>query len=198
MKKTILFLCLSVAVFSAYTQENEIPQLASLKITPPTPEAAALIRFVEYPVSYCTGGPEITVPLYSVKSREISFPVTLNYHASGIKVEDVSGFVGLGWSLNAGGVISRVAHGGMDEYGVDMRDKDSVVATNDFRYLKRVANNIFITRVWTVIIIIFVIFPGRLLFSRTELLYKFRRRKTGSNGYQPLVLRTTYCPKILR
>lgn len=143
MKKTILFLCLSVAVFSAYTQENEIPQLASLKITPPTPEAAALIRFVEYPVSYCTGVPEITVPLYSVKSREISFPVTLNYHASGIKVEDVSGFVGLGWSLNAGGVISRVAHGGMDEYGVDMRDKDSVVATNDFRYLKRVANNIY-------------------------------------------------------
>ncbi|WP_068691269.1 RHS repeat protein [Culturomica massiliensis] len=142
MKKLVLYLGLWAISLGSSGQATELPQTSNLSVIPPTPEAAALIRFVEYPVSYYTGVPEISVPLYTVKSREISFPVSLNYHASGIKVEDVSGFVGLGWSLNAGGVISRVAHGSLSGQSVDIRDRDSVVAANDIRYLKYVANDI--------------------------------------------------------
>lgn len=142
MKKLVFYLGLWAISLGSSGQATELPQTLNLSVIPPTPEAAALIRFVEYPVSYYTGVPEISVPLYTVKSREISFPVSLNYHASGIKVEDVSGFVGLGWSLNAGGVISRVAHGSLSGQSVDIRDRDSVVAANDIRYLKYVANDI--------------------------------------------------------
>ena len=110
MKKLVFYLGLWAISLGSSGQATELPQTSNLSVIPPTPEAAALIRFVEYPVSYYTGVPEISVPLYTVKSREISFPVSLNYHASGIKVEDVSGFVGLGWSLNAGGVVSRIEH----------------------------------------------------------------------------------------
>ena len=143
MKKLVFYLGLWAISLGSSGQATELPQTSNLSVIPPTPEAAALIRFVEYPVSYYTGVPEISVPLYTVKSREISFPVSLNYHASGIKVEDVSGFVGLGWSLNAGGVVSRIEHNTFGEgLSIDLRDRDSVAAANDIYYLKYVANDI--------------------------------------------------------
>lgn len=140
MKRFYFLLCLTLLELSAYSQATQLPQTSDLSVIPPAPEAASLIRFVEYPVSYCTGVPEISVPLYTVKSREISFLVSLNYHASGIKMNDVSGTVGLGWSLNAGGVISRVIHGLPDSgfRGVEMRDAKEVHDSNDYRYLKQV------------------------------------------------------------
>lgn len=39
----------------------------------------------------------------------------MSYHASGIKVNDIASEVGLGWALNAGGMISRSINGQRDE-----------------------------------------------------------------------------------
>lgn len=57
-------------------------------------------------MSYYTGVPNISVPLYSIKGRELELPVELNYHAGGVRVEEIASWVGIGWSLNAGGVIT--------------------------------------------------------------------------------------------
>ena len=35
-------------------------------------------------------------------------PVSINYHAGGIRVQDIASNVGLGWNLNAGGQITRI------------------------------------------------------------------------------------------
>ena len=73
----------------------------------PSPQAAAYARYGEYPVDYSTGVPKIDIPLYSLNTGDYELPISLSYHASGIKVTDVSTPVGLGWVLNAGGVITR-------------------------------------------------------------------------------------------
>lgn len=80
-----------------------------------SPEAASLGKFGDVPVSYYTGTPDITVPLYTIRSGGLEVPVTLSYHASGIKVDEIASWVGLGWALNAGGVITRTIRGIADE-----------------------------------------------------------------------------------
>ncbi|HEY4288047.1 MAG TPA: hypothetical protein VGN00_13170 [Puia sp.] len=75
--------------------------------TPQAPNSATLGRFGDYAVSYFTGVPNISIPLYEIKAGNLTVPISIKYHASGIKVTDVSGWVGLGWALDAGGELSR-------------------------------------------------------------------------------------------
>lgn len=82
---------------------------------PPAPTSAALGKFGSWPVSYYTGVPQINIPLYEIKSGAISTSVSLSYHASGIAVEEMGSWTGLGWSLNCGGVITRTVNGYPDE-----------------------------------------------------------------------------------
>ncbi len=87
--------------------------------TPPqvfSPDAAELGKYGRTPVSYFTGVPSITVPLTSLKARGYELPVYLTYHASGNRPDSHPGWVGLGWSLHAGGSITRVINGLKDEY----------------------------------------------------------------------------------
>lgn len=83
---------------------------------PQSPNVAALAKFVEMPVSYYNGLPSITVPLYQLKTKDVEVPITLSYHASGLKVKEVPGWVGAGWSLSAGGVITRIIRGVADDH----------------------------------------------------------------------------------
>jgi hypothetical protein len=83
-------------------------------IIPPSPEAAALGKFGDVPVDLYTGSPSISIPIWNLKSREIEVPINVSYHASGIKVDEVSSNVGLGWALSAGGLISRTVMGKVD------------------------------------------------------------------------------------
>lgn len=57
------------------------------------------------------------------------FPVSLSYDASGIKPDQLPSAVGLGWSLNAGGEITRVVHGLRDEIN-NMRPQGMSAAQN--------------------------------------------------------------------
>jgi hypothetical protein len=76
-------------------------------ILPPGPNAATLLKFSEVPVSPYTGTADVTVPIYAIKAKGISIPIDLAYHTGGIRIKEESGWVGLGWVLNAGGSISR-------------------------------------------------------------------------------------------
>lgn len=82
---------------------------------PPSPNAFALFSAVNTSINLYTGSANINLPITSIAGRHLSVPVNLNYNASGIKVQDVPGWVGTGWSLDAGGVISRVVRGLPDE-----------------------------------------------------------------------------------
>ncbi|MDX5435788.1 MAG: DUF5977 domain-containing protein [Pontibacter sp.] len=79
------------------------------------PDVASLNKFIDFPVDKATGIPSIQVPLYTVKAKDFSLPISFSYHAGGIRVEEMASNVGLGWALNAGGVISRSVKGFPDE-----------------------------------------------------------------------------------
>ncbi|MCI5057086.1 MAG: hypothetical protein MRY83_13315, partial [Flavobacteriales bacterium] len=89
---------------------------------PPTPNAASLGKYGEIPVSKHTGTPEIKIPVYDFVAGDLSLPLSLSYHASGIRVNEVSSWVGLGWTFNAGGMISRTVMGEPDEGGTVLGD----------------------------------------------------------------------------
>ncbi|MGB3466681.1 MAG: hypothetical protein WBA74_15485 [Cyclobacteriaceae bacterium] len=82
----------------------------------PSPEASALNKLIDNPISYYTGTPSINVPIYTIQMRELSLPIGLTYNASGLKVSDHASWVGAGWTLNAGGMINRTIKGLPDEF----------------------------------------------------------------------------------
>lgn len=81
-----------------------------------TPSTAALKQNIVYPVNYCTGLPEIKIPLYEVHSGNITLPIYLTYHASGIKLNETAGWAGLGWDLVAEPMITRTIQGSTDDW----------------------------------------------------------------------------------
>ncbi|MEK6151998.1 RHS repeat domain-containing protein [Flavobacteriaceae bacterium 3-367] len=108
MKKTILMLLL-LGLVNSYGQE--LP-----KIIPANPEVASLGKYGDIPVGYHTGVPNISVPLVQLSGRSTQVPVSLSYHASGFRVNEIASRTGLGWTLMAGGSISRSVRGIPDDY----------------------------------------------------------------------------------
>lgn len=86
-------------------------------VIPPSPDVSAINKFGNIPVGQSTGVPDISVPIYSWSGKNFgkSLSISLNYHNSGVKVDETASNVGIGWALNAGGVVSRTVRGVYDE-----------------------------------------------------------------------------------
>ncbi len=100
------------------------------KVNIVSPTASALGKFVDFPVSSHTGVPDISIPIYIVQEGPLQLPISLSYHASGLKVMEPASWVGAGWAMNAGGVVSRNVKGLPDEH-VSTDDK-SFFSNNGF------------------------------------------------------------------
>lgn len=131
----IALLILALIRQDLFAQSNfELP-----KVIRPSPEAAAFLRYGEIPVDNSSGVPKIDIPFYTIKSRQLQLPVSISYHASGIKVNDLATPVGLGWVLNAGGIIARTTLGLRDEDRVkahfkNAAEKDAAIAANPYDF----------------------------------------------------------------
>jgi len=110
MNKKFILLFLFQGLFLE-AQDNKLTP----EIFPPAPTSNSLMKFEEVPVSYYTGVPDISIPIYNLKSKSLDIPVKLSYHLHNIKPKDRATEVGLGWSLIAGGSITRTIKSGPDE-----------------------------------------------------------------------------------
>ena len=108
LMRKLLLIFFTLGLFTAHSQGQESA------ITPPAPEAAIFNKFIDNPVSYSTGIPQINVPIYTIELKDLSIPIALSYHAGGIKVDDIATNVGLGWKLEAGGILSATVLGELD------------------------------------------------------------------------------------
>lgn len=105
----LMALCSVMASGQTLEYDAEFPPY-----TPKSPTAYAFAKYVDYPVSHYTGIPNISIPLYDITVGSLNIPISLSYHASGITANQEATRVGLGWNLNAGGVISRTIKCGDD------------------------------------------------------------------------------------
>ncbi|WP_157966026.1 hypothetical protein [Cognataquiflexum aquatile] len=79
------------------------------------PNVAGIEKYGNYDVNLYNGLPSISIPIFEVQSGNLKIPITLSYHAGGFKYTDQASWVGMGWSLIAGGQISRTMEGKPDE-----------------------------------------------------------------------------------
>ncbi|HEY9006615.1 MAG TPA: hypothetical protein VIM75_10800, partial [Ohtaekwangia sp.] len=110
MIKRCIVVCFFVFVVILNSIAQDLPAIIR-----PSPEAATLGKYGEIPVSPYTGTPNVNIPLYTIKDGDITVPISLSYHAGGIKVEEEAPWTGLGWSLMAGGSITRSIRG-LDDF----------------------------------------------------------------------------------
>lgn len=120
LRQIALTLLLGVSMFS-HAQLLQLDKrsidvkAADLVSIPPSPEAAAFIQYGNNTVSMYTGKPDIAIPIHTVSNRKLSHPISLTY-TPGIKVSQMATEVGLGWNLNAGGVVTRNVAGQPDDH----------------------------------------------------------------------------------
>lgn len=73
-------------------------------------------------VDLYTGIGTATVPIYNYSLQGLDFGISLSYNLKGIQVDQISSPIGLGWSLNIGGEMSRSTIALEDEVGIKRKD----------------------------------------------------------------------------
>jgi len=106
-KKLITYFLLTfIFIFNISAQELSDMQRKSLN--PISPTAYQFLKFGEIPVNEYSGSPAIEIPLFKVDIRGFSLPIKLQYHSKGIRVNEESDWVGLGWDLGFGSVTQMI------------------------------------------------------------------------------------------
>ena len=82
----------------------------------PTPQALSVVKGGQVNVNGNTGKMSLQVPVGEYSDRDFTIPISLDYSYDGFKPASPSGAAGLGWSLSAGGCISREIVG-VDDFG---------------------------------------------------------------------------------
>jgi hypothetical protein len=114
MKKLIFTGILSVFVFFSFCQTN-----TRMNVIPPSPEAVSISQIDIADVNLYTGRFNYQLPLYNIEIGEFQYPIALNYvGGNGIKINEIASNVGLGWSFNGLGLISRTIRGRADDDNV--------------------------------------------------------------------------------
>ncbi|MFI5163413.1 MAG: hypothetical protein ACHQHN_19190 [Sphingobacteriales bacterium] len=90
---------------------------AQKSLLPHSPDAEALGKFGDLPVGLYTGIPNISIPIYQIKLKGLTIPISIDYHSAGVKVDETASSAGLDWALNAGGLINCIVYGQPDANG---------------------------------------------------------------------------------
>lgn len=124
MKKNVLILLFTFIKFSAIsqvpdtlqsrggiTQNSPYGKIRDIsKLVPPN--VAAFERKGNLPVDYSTGRLNYSVPLITIPfTEDLNISLDLSYDNSGLRPEDIPSWVGNGWNLNVGGVITQYIKG---------------------------------------------------------------------------------------
>lgn len=113
MKKYIVLIIF--IVFNIYYLSGQILDRQTNFTQIATPNVASFNKYIDYPVSIYNGTPDVSIPIHTLKDGAIELPIVLRYNTSGIKVSEEASWVGLGWNLNVGGVITQNVVGSPDQ-----------------------------------------------------------------------------------
>ncbi len=100
-------------VFSQGGNSNNNPPLNLPVLMPTSPDVAALMKYAETNVDLSTGANTYTYSIYNIETNGFTLPVTITNSGLTIKPTEIASTVGLGWSLNTGGAITKTELNGM-------------------------------------------------------------------------------------
>ncbi|QLE02058.1 RHS repeat protein [Galbibacter sp. BG1] len=106
-------LLLVSSIFISRAQDNI--QGAQPNVFPPSPNASGIARYDNTKIGYYTGTPEISVPIHKFNTKQLNLVFSMNYLATGIKVNEMAGDKGMHWNLSGVGVVSRIVYGNPDD-----------------------------------------------------------------------------------
>ncbi|WP_326993638.1 hypothetical protein [Chitinophaga sp. 212800010-3] len=87
-----------------------------------------------------TGSPEVSIPLYTVETQHLKVPLRLRYNSNGVKVDAIASRTGMGWVLEAGGVITRNVNGSPDETSTWLPYVNDLTTRDGITYMRKAAD----------------------------------------------------------
>lgn len=118
-----------------------LPFMAMAQDLNPGQQSQGLLESRNVTVDYSTGIFHYQIPLYTLKSGDYELPVSLRYTGKGVKVSDNPGLVGYNWTLDTGGVVTRIVRGGIPDedynYGYLKFENDPTPLSEDATRVNR-------------------------------------------------------------
>lgn len=114
--KSSFYFLVAFTSFQALAQQESESVSKTPIIVPPPPNSASLGLYGQVPLNQFTGNGIINIPLHTITSGNLELPISLSYSSDGVKVDQYESNVGMGWVLNAGGVIIRQVFDYQDNY----------------------------------------------------------------------------------
>ena len=96
-----IYIIVLTTLFNAiliYANNSEDYTATQYTQIPPSPEVANLSNFSDISVSPFTGQPNIEIPIYTIQEGGLSIPISLSYRGGGVKLYELPGIIGKGWS----------------------------------------------------------------------------------------------------
>ncbi|MEE1944594.1 DUF5977 domain-containing protein [Pedobacter sp. KR3-3] len=111
---TCLLLFGSLLQVKAQKTANNPVNYLRTDLVAPSATAGTLGRYGDASVNQSSGAPNLSIPIFTIGGQELSVPIVLSYSYDGFKPVQPIAWTGLGWNLQAGGVITRQIKGRVD------------------------------------------------------------------------------------
>ncbi|MFY0482310.1 hypothetical protein ACI6PS_06850 [Flavobacterium sp. PLA-1-15] len=132
----LCFYSFILVVISLKGVAQDIPFDATSHIKSYTVSPPDVYSFEKYkinPLNHYTGKANVNIPIYTINTGNISYPISLNYDTGGIKVDQLASNVGLGWNLSRT-VITRTVNQNNDFNNLGNNKYDNAISTSDPYY----------------------------------------------------------------
>lgn len=100
-----------------YITQNTLAQESDIlsKIILLNPTTFQFTTYGNLKLNNNTGGLTHSIPIYSIKDKDIEHPISLSYSSNGVSLDKLGGSIGIDCILNTGGTIARIVKDGVDE-----------------------------------------------------------------------------------
>lgn len=80
-----------------------------------TNDVSEIVSTINNSVDLASGISTINIPVFELKTNDMTIPIGLTYQTTGIRLTDLNnGPLGIGWNLSGGGKVTRIIRGSSD------------------------------------------------------------------------------------
>ena len=121
--RTIIYVILFTLCNTPFISFSQPANKVLGDVAMPSAEALSGSKYGDIPISYFTGLPNISVDLHTITEGSLKIPLGLSYHASGVKLGELSSWVGSNWSMQLG-MVNRTVMGTPDDINLGYYDNN--------------------------------------------------------------------------